>query len=396
MTRRERLARNPRLLFWAKVLCETKSLNAFITIFYLARGVSLSQTVYLSAVYAAVSVLLEVPSGYLADRIGRRKTMLLGVLCLMAAQVVYLVAHGFPAFVVAFIFLAAGGACFSGTEEALLFDSLKEIGEEQTMTRHNSRYLSARNLPKIFIPALGAFVAHGLLEWQLQALIGFDLITAFFAGIVLMRVVEPEHAMSVAAVERGIYRESLSTLREHRWLLAATINKVIPMTVGLMIWRVYQPYLLDHGATIIGLGVLYIGMHSAMFSLRWLTEYLETRFGVSRMLNLTVFLMVVCQIVAVFLSSPWLLGLMFAGVFVIQSVREPLYSYWVNQHITSRSRATTLSHLNLLKSLSDIPVLMIAGWMAAIDPRYVFVFGALLCLSVLVFFRVKPQDRGVL
>jgi hypothetical protein len=81
---------------------------------------------------------------------------------------------------------------------------------------------------------------------------------------------------------------------------------------------------------------------------------------------------------------------------VIQSVREPLYSYWVNQHIVSRSRATTLSQLNLLKSLSDIPVLLLAGWMAALDTRYVFVFGALLCLSVLVFFRVKPQDRGVL
>jgi MFS family permease len=215
--------------------------------------------------------------------------MLLGVACLMAAQTVYLVANGFPAFVIAFLFLAAGGACFSGTEEALLFDSLKELGEEQTMTRHNSRYLSARNLPKIFIPAFGAFVAQGLLEWQLQTLILFDLVMACLAGMVLTRVVEPEHAMSVAAVERGIYRESLSTLREHRWLLAATINKVIPMTVALMIWRVYQPYLLNHGATIIGLGVLYIVLHSAMFSLRWLTEHLERRFGASHMLNLTVF-----------------------------------------------------------------------------------------------------------
>ncbi len=395
MTRAEQLARNPRLLFWAKVLSETKSLNAFITIFYLSRGLTVSQTVYLSALYAFVSILLEVPSGYLADRIGRKRTLLVGIACLMAAQGLYLGAHGFAAFSIAFIFLAASGACFSGTEEALLFDTLKEQGTEKTMTRHNSRYLSARNLPKIFIPAIGAFVAQDLLAWQIQTLICFDILMLVGAFLVLSRIVEPTHTVSVAQQERSIYRESLETLRAHRWLFYATINKVVPMTVGLMIWRVYQPYMTEHGATIVGLGALYIVMHTLMFSLRWTVEWLEKRLGADRMLNLTLLLMIASMGLAMMTSNVWFLGTAFAGVFVIGSVREPLYAYWMNQHIASRSRATTLSHLNLLKSLGDIPVMLAAGWLTAFDARYAFFLGVILCIGILVFFRIKPQDRVV-
>jgi MFS family permease len=72
MTRAEALNLNPSLLFWARFFTMFKMLNAVVTLSYLHRGLSIEQTVWLSGIFGATMLLFEVPSGYLADRIGRK------------------------------------------------------------------------------------------------------------------------------------------------------------------------------------------------------------------------------------------------------------------------------------------------------------------------------------
>ena len=60
--------------------------------------------------------------------------------------------------------------------------------------------------------------------------------------------------------------------------------------------------------------------------------------------------------------------------------------------IRSRSRATTLSNLNVFQGVIDVPVMFAGGALAAQDPRLGFALAAALCVSTLVFFRVRADD----
>lgn len=394
-TRVERLNRNPRLLFWAKVLMNFKTLNAIVTLFYLHRGLTLDQVVWLSGIFGVATLVAEIPTGYMADRFGRKRTLMVGVVGLAVAALLHWFARDFSAFVVAFVAMAFAGACFSGTEEALLYDTLAETGREGEMLRQNSRLLSAMNLPKIFFPAIGALIAVDLTETQFRWLIGIDLIGLVVALFLLYFLVEPRHKKNVAAVETGIFRESVETIRSQPALFVAAMNKVIPFVATILIWRVYQPYLLDHGMSVLGLGLFYVVIHSAMFSLKWVAERIERRFGSARVLDGTALLMILFIGVAVVASSPIVLFAAFGLFFISHNIREPMYSHWIHRRIRSRSRATTLSNLNVFRSAIDIPAMWAGGILAARDPRLAFALAAAMCVSVLVFFRVNGHDAEV-
>ncbi len=392
MTRLQQLDRNPRLLFWARFFTMFKMLNAVVTLFYLHRGLSLEQTIWLSGIFGAGSLLFEVPSGYLADRFGRKWTLALGVLLLVASDAIHLSAYGFAPFIVAFIFLSAASSCFSGTEEALLYDSLKELGKEEEMTKYNSRLLSAQNLPKIFIPAIGAFIAKDLLDWQFSILLWTNIVAAMTALALIFRLTEPEHRMDVSAQEKGIFSESIATIRRQPELFRAAMNKIIPFVATILVWRVYQPYVTNNGLPVVIMGLFYMIMHTIMFSLKWSAEPLERRFGAAQTLTITSASMAFWIVVGILVRDPYLQVIAFGLSFVSHSIREPMYSQWINRRIHSRSRATTLSNLAVFRGILDIPVMFFGGILAANDPRYAFVLAAIMCLSVLVFFRIPRQD----
>ena len=166
MTRRQRLLNNPRILFWGKALTEFKTLNAVVVLFYLHRGVSIEQGFYLSLFWSITTLIFEVPSGYLADQIGRKKTLLLGVFLLLCSSLLVWFAEGFWQFVLVTSLMSASASMFSGTEEATLYDTLKELKREDEMPHQSGRLAAAQNIFKIFIPPIGAYIAKDLLESQ--------------------------------------------------------------------------------------------------------------------------------------------------------------------------------------------------------------------------------------
>lgn len=392
VTRLELLNRNPRLLFWAKVCVNFKTLNAIITLFYLHRGLSIAEIVWLSGLFGAVSLVAEVPSGYMADAFGRKRTMLLGVLFMLAATAIHWFATDFAWFAAAFVLLSFSFSCFSGTEEALLYDTLKETGREKDMLRFNSRLLSAGNLAKIFLPSLGAIIAADLSETHFQWLIAADAFGLVAALVLLARIVEPAHEADVSARETGIFRESVRTIVRRPSLFIASMNKILPFVASILVWRVYQPYFLERGIPALWLGLFYVVIHSAMFALKWLSEAIETRFGARRVLDATVLLMAAFIVAAAFVRSAVPLFVAVGLFFVSHNIREPMYAHWINAHIRSRSRATTLSNLAVFRSAIDVPVMYAGGLLAAIDTRLAFALAAGLCLSVLVFFRIREED----
>lgn len=98
--------------------------------YYVATGLNSSQIFITQAAYAFFVLLLEVPSGYLADVIGRRKTLVLGGVFLPLGMAAYAMGRSFPAFVMAEFLLAIGNSMRSGCDSALIYDSLHQLQRE--------------------------------------------------------------------------------------------------------------------------------------------------------------------------------------------------------------------------------------------------------------------------
>jgi DHA1 family quinolone resistance protein-like MFS transporter len=103
---------------------------ALIILLGQARGLDLFEVGTLMAIYSLTIVLLEVPTGGLADAIGRKRVAVLAYSCFVVAGTVILFAFSFPLFLAAFILNGIGRALSSGAMDAWFVDTLQAADPE--------------------------------------------------------------------------------------------------------------------------------------------------------------------------------------------------------------------------------------------------------------------------
>ena len=107
------------LLFWQAVW-----------FLFFQKTLSAADAILLYAVYDIATTLLEVPSGYMSDRLGRRATLITSSVAGFLGMVVFATGDTFGAFVLGQVFLGASIAFVSGTDSAFLYESLVAEGRE--------------------------------------------------------------------------------------------------------------------------------------------------------------------------------------------------------------------------------------------------------------------------
>ena len=130
----------------------------FLVITPQARGLSLGAIGAVFAVHSAVAIALEVPSGALADMVGRRRVLLAGAALTAVSLLIFAVAGSVGTFMLSVGLLAAGRALISGSLEAWYVDSLRSLDPAAPLSRGLSRGTAAEGLAM----ALGALVSGGL------------------------------------------------------------------------------------------------------------------------------------------------------------------------------------------------------------------------------------------
>ncbi len=103
----------------------------FIMPFYKQNHLNNAQILLLQSIFMLVSVIAEIPTGVIADKYGKRLSLILGNLAFGIGTLSYFVGHSFTAFVLAEILMGIGQALYSGADEALFYDTLKTLGYEK-------------------------------------------------------------------------------------------------------------------------------------------------------------------------------------------------------------------------------------------------------------------------
>lgn len=102
-------------------------------------GLKLSEISMLLAIWSVPVVLLELPSGLLADHWNRKYILILGGACKLLCFLCWYFANGFLGFAAGFLCWGISEAFCSGASEALLFDQLTECNEQEEFDRYYGR-----------------------------------------------------------------------------------------------------------------------------------------------------------------------------------------------------------------------------------------------------------------
>ena len=246
------LAGNPRRFVLFTVFYNARAYYPVMAVLFLDLGLTLDQFVLLNLIWAATIFLFEVPSGALADTIGRRPLlvtaavlMVLEMLCLLLAP-----RHGgsllFGLCILNRILSGLSEACASGADEALTYDSLDETGREDAWDRTLAMAMRWRSVGFVIAMILGGLIYDPSLlnqllpeGFQLSAAIAHRLpvlvvlIQAFVCLGITLRMVEPPRAHSDEPGNSCLSAFRL-TIQTARWVFTNPHTLVI-VVVGLAI-----------------------------------------------------------------------------------------------------------------------------------------------------------------
>ncbi len=253
------LSGNPRRFVLFTVFYNARAYYPVLAILFLDLGLTLDQFVLLNLIWAATIFLFEVPSGALADTVGRKKLLVTAALLMVVEMSCLLLAprNGgallLTLCVVNRICSGLSEACASGADEALAYDSLPEDDRAGAWDKLLATAMRWRSLGFVIAMVLGGLIydpvpINRLLpaNLHLSADIAHRLpvavvfCQALVCLVVSLRMVEPpRHAShAVGSTFRSAFRLTLETAR---WVFTNPKTLVV-VVVGLAIDAVVRNF----------------------------------------------------------------------------------------------------------------------------------------------------------
>ena len=151
-----------------------------IVLFYKENGLSMQDIMVLQAFYSLALVVFEVPSGYFSDTIGRRNSLVAGSVLCTFGFFIYSFSYSFFGFLCAEMLLGLGYSLISGTDSALLYDTLLEAEREKDFIKKQGRLSATANFSEAAAGILGGIIVSVVASnWDSMYLM---LVWAFFLG----------------------------------------------------------------------------------------------------------------------------------------------------------------------------------------------------------------------
>ena len=337
-----------------RFLCWMHLMSAVIIPFFREWGrLSFVQIFALQTWFMLVSFLMEVPTGAVADRFGRKVSVACGGFLLAAGSLLYGTFPHLAVFVVAEAVFAIAITLISGADEALAYDSLLAQGREPEASRVMAR-LEAAKLTGIFAGALlGAVVASRFgVRWPML----LQAVPLGLSGLVALTLTEPPRGKK-EATEGGSYLRLLSGglhhFRSAPELRALALDQVACATVAWLVIWLYQLQLARVGVPLAAFGVVHAAMGLGQIAFLSRVAWVERVVGgKARLARLTALVPALAM-----LGLAGATGVATSIVLIVAAAtaglgRPPLFSGPINRLIPSERRATVLSAVSAARTLA--------------------------------------------
>lgn len=385
-----RISKNIKVYKIYSIFSELLILGPIIVLYLLARGLEFTEIMVLQSIAAVAVVLFEVPTGVVADKIGRKFSMILGSLLWALSLFIYIIGKNFYIFAVAEIIFSLGATFKSGADTALIYDSLKALKREKQFQRVEGFSRSFT----FYAQGIGSIIAGFIYEINIFlpmiVSIGFMVVTT----IVAMNFEEPpiedkKGRFGVKYLDQ--IKESGKYILGHEKIKAIILYSMIFFIFFRTGFWYYQPYMES-----VNIPVKYFGIIFFMFNL---AAALGSN-GCYKIMELTkpktlTFMSGLLIVSFIFLGiiKTWI------GVFAIlfQQVARGLYrpvtKKYLNKHIPSDKRATILSFHSLAVNIAVAIALPFMGLLKDSTNIYTTHIILAMIMILMTYISTKYMDK---
>ncbi len=324
-----------------------------LALLLLARGLTLVQISLIESIMIFTIFVMEVPTGLLADRVGRKWSIFASSVLLASAEFIFIFARTFEWYVVIALLTGTGFAFASGAVEALVYDSLPPENREEAMKRAMGRVNSWGQIAFVIAPIIGGLIIGDAAVENFIPAIALTVAALLLGAIVCLALREP--ALDTSEAKAGsmtLLRDGAQLLRHHRRLRRLTLLVVFttPITASL-VTTLGPPYLIENGAApFLTAVVLSAGSLLAAFTQRYAYK-LEEWLGQARAIALLILLPGAMYWLLAAAAGPAATALIMILLLGVTDMKAPLFSAYQNALIESKNRATVLSLINMFLNL---------------------------------------------
>ncbi len=361
-------------------ITKKRTYMTFLTIYLLMMPNATAKTIgILIAVGQIVGFFLEIPSGYISDRIGHKNALVLGRILFVLSTLCYVLADSISWFFLGTIFLAIGFAFMSGTASAFMHDTLKEMGKDKEYAHIMGRIQSLGfAVPIIFIILL-PFIAETSFKLAFLAALVIDIVGLIF----VLLMTNPNNGTKVEEVSIVNFKQTIREWFEAGWFRYILIGSIVfgviwGATVGFK-----NPYQEMIGFSITSLGFLWAASRLLISGLLLLNGWAYRTFSYKQFIIIRTSIYSVCFLGIGLTSNMWII----ASLFMIQNafmwgMISTSTQYSLNFIKTSKSKATLLSINQLVKKIFTTIFGLTMGFLVL---GYSYSFSYLIMGFVLVF-----------
>lgn len=362
----------------------------------LDRGLTLFQITSIESIVIATVFVMEMPTGILADRIGRKWSITVAVFLMMSAEFLFLFARSYPVYILVAILTGTGFAFASGAIEAMIYDSLPQDNRDNLMKKAMGQINSIARIAFFISPIVGAFIIGNATPERYLWAIAFTVLALFLGLLVCFTLEEPDSEWDQEnRSSLDIFKEGAAELRGHpmlRRLVLLTIFST-PFT-SMLIVTLAAPYLKLNGVSPFVVGVtLSVGSLPGAGTQRYAYKF-EEWFGQERAILFLLLLPAVMYWILALVSGSILPVIVIMLMYGTNDMKSPLFSAYQNAMIASKNRATVLSIINMFVNLF---VAIVAPIYAAIGsfsmPLAFGIMGAVIIVATLMLGVPEIEGR---
>lgn len=387
---------NIRLFYWL-----TLFINGWFIlpnwVFYFRQFISQSQVGLVEGIAVLIGIIMEVPSGVLADLLGKRNTLIIGSLFQLLSCLILINSTQFVHFLIGNSIMFIGFAFHSGATEALAYDSLKEKKKADKYSEVIGKSSSITIAATLISTVIGGYLYGQSPTYPFYAWTIFLI----FSILILIFMKEPE-----VDTVRFSFRNYLAHLKEGTITL---FNKNLrPYLLSLFTFaifiKLYQGIVRQSTAAYFGytgetFGYLFAAISIPAIYVSFKFAQFRTRFGDQKLITFSLLAFMLAFLVAATTNNPLIGAAYYLVINSIENVAKPLTSTIINEHTDSKHRATTLSTLALF---SQVPYILLVTLFANMTetsnlPRLFIVYGVVLVaitLRTIINFALPAKNNS--
>ncbi len=328
-----------------------------LALYYQQTLFSAQNVAFIFAVEAIASAIFEVPTGAVADLFGRKRSMLLAYFIDIIAFIILWIGGSMIMFIVYAILTALAHALNSGTDTAIMYDTLKQEGKENLYKKISGIYMAIWPAGAAISSIIGGYLA----TISLRTPVFYTIFPFIIALILIFFIDEPKYEKKKENTLNGHMLESLKDVLRNKQLVLILLGGIVVWSFGESTHFLNQLFFQFKNIPILWFG--YIAAIDFAFSSLgfYFSHVISERFGNKRTVVFSVILMSVLLIVATLTTGYIMLALFTVSSFFF-GLRSPILGHLWNAECESRKRATMNSINSLIYQLGVALVVPLVGY----------------------------------